>query len=93
MTKECISCFGPSQAAAELEASKAYSKDFMARHNIPTAAYGTFTNYEDAIAYLDSVDHQVVVKASGFINNTINLIQIIYDSIYRYCCWKRCFVT
>ncbi len=60
-----LNIFGPTQAAAQLESSKAYSKDFMAEIGIPTAEYGTFTNQADALAYLDSIDHLVVVKASG----------------------------
>uniref|UniRef100_A0A060T238 ARAD1C25982p n=1 Tax=Blastobotrys adeninivorans TaxID=409370 RepID=A0A060T238_BLAAD len=60
-----IPVFGPSEVAAQMEGSKTFSKDFMARHNIPTAAFGNFTSYDKAKAYLDSVDHQVVIKASG----------------------------
>lgn len=60
-----IRCFGPSKAAARMEGSKAFSKDFMKRHNIPTAAYGNFTDYKAACQYLDSADHIVVIKASG----------------------------
>ncbi|TVY16707.1 Bifunctional purine biosynthetic protein ADE1 [Lachnellula arida] len=60
-----IPCFAPSKAAAQLEGSKAFSKDFMARHNIPTAAYRNFTNYETAREYLENVDFRVVLKASG----------------------------
>jgi phosphoribosylamine---glycine ligase len=60
-----IRCFGPKQAAAEIEASKVFSKDFMARHHIPTARYATFTKLEDAIRYLESIDYPVVIKASG----------------------------
>jgi phosphoribosylamine--glycine ligase / phosphoribosylformylglycinamidine cyclo-ligase len=48
-----------------MEGSKAFSKDFMKRHNIPTAAYENFTDYEAARKYLDSVTHDVVIKASG----------------------------
>ena len=48
-----------------MEGSKAFSKDFMHRHNIPTAAYRNFTDYEEARDYLNSVDHKVVLKASG----------------------------
>ena len=47
-----LKCFGPIQDAAQLEGSKAFSKDFLARHNIPTAAYGNFTDIDDALAYL-----------------------------------------
>jgi phosphoribosylamine--glycine ligase/phosphoribosylformylglycinamidine cyclo-ligase len=60
-----IPCFGPRRAAARLESSKAFSKDFMSRHKIPTAAYRTFTAFGDAEAYIRSVGHRVVVKASG----------------------------
>lgn len=48
-----------------MEGSKAFSKDFMKRHQIPTAAYEIFTEYEAARKYLDTVDHDVVIKASG----------------------------
>lgn len=48
-----------------MEGSKAFSKDFMQRHNIPTAEYRNFTNYEEAKAYLDSIDHNIVIKADG----------------------------
>ena len=57
--------FGPSKAAATMEGSKTFSKDFMKRHGIPTAAYENFTDYDKARAYLDSVRHNVVIKASG----------------------------
>ena len=60
-----IPVFGPSEAAARLEASKAYSKQFMSRQNIPTAEYAVFTDFEKAKAYIDSVNHEIVVKASG----------------------------
>jgi len=57
--------FGPSQAAAQLEGSKAYTKDFLARHEIPTAAYANFTEVEPAIAYIRKVGAPIVVKADG----------------------------
>ncbi|KAL2863021.1 bifunctional aminoimidazole ribotide synthase/glycinamide ribotide synthase [Aspergillus lucknowensis] len=60
-----IRCFGPSKAAARMEGSKVFSKDFMRRQNIPTAAYENFTDYEKARQYLDSVSHNVVIKADG----------------------------
>lgn len=60
-----IKCFGPSKAAARMEGSKTFSKDFMKRHNIPTAVYENFYEYEPARKYLDSVDHTVVIKADG----------------------------
>lgn len=60
-----LTIFGPSQAAAQLESSKAFAKAFMQQHNIPTAAYETFTDYEMACDYLDAHPGPVVVKASG----------------------------
>jgi len=60
-----ILCFGPSKKAAEIEGSKTFAKDFMKQHGIPTAAYSNFSSYDSAKAYLDSVDHSVVIKASG----------------------------
>ena len=57
--------FGPSQAAAELEGSKAFTKDFLARHGIPTAAYGNFTDLDAAIAYIRQQGAPIVVKADG----------------------------
>src|ERR671912_280940 len=50
-----IGCFGPKRAAAQIEASKVFAKDFMARHRIPTAGYATFRQFEEAIQYLDSL--------------------------------------
>lgn len=60
-----IRAFGPSQAAAQLESSKAFAKDFMARHGIPTARYSVFSNYSDAHRHLSSLTYPVVIKASG----------------------------
>lgn len=60
-----VPCFGPSAAAARLEASKAFSKDFMARHGLRTARYECFTEFEAAREYVAKVDYRVVVKASG----------------------------
>jgi phosphoribosylamine---glycine ligase len=57
--------FGPTKAAAQLESSKAFSKDFMKRHGIPTAAYETFTDLGAAHAYVDKVGAPIVVKADG----------------------------
>ncbi len=65
LSAERIRCFGPSQAAAQIEASKSFAKDFMARHKIPTARYATFNKIADAIAYLERTDYPIVIKASG----------------------------
>jgi phosphoribosylamine--glycine ligase len=60
-----LRCFGPSQAAAQLEGSKAFTKDFLARHHIPTAAYQTFTEINPALAYLKTQGAPIVIKADG----------------------------
>ncbi|MBU6436512.1 MAG: phosphoribosylamine--glycine ligase [Betaproteobacteria bacterium] len=57
--------FGPTQAAAQLESSKAFAKDFMARHGIPTAEYRTFTDAREAHAYIDAKGVPIVIKADG----------------------------
>ena len=60
-----LRCFGPKRLAAQLEGSKAFTKDFLARHAIPTAAYKSFTKVEDAILYIKKIGAPVVVKADG----------------------------
>ena len=60
-----LACFGPSAAAAQLEGSKTFAKDFMARHGIPTAAYGKFTDIDEAIAFIHQQGLPIVVKADG----------------------------
>jgi phosphoribosylamine--glycine ligase len=60
-----IKTFGPSQAAARLEGSKTFSKDFFIKYGIPTAAYATFDNYDAAREYLDTINYPSVVKADG----------------------------
>lgn len=60
-----LTIFGPSQAAAQLEGSKAFTKDFLARQNIPSAAYENFTEVEPALAYLRQKGAPIVVKADG----------------------------
>ncbi|MZI94239.1 phosphoribosylamine--glycine ligase [Vibrio sp. CAIM 722] len=57
--------FGPTKGAAQLEGSKAFTKDFLARHNIPTAAYANFTEIEPALAYVREQGAPIVVKADG----------------------------
>lgn len=64
-TEAGLRCFGPTQAAAQLEASKRFTKDFLARHHIPTAAYSVFTEVEPAIAYIKKQGAPIVVKADG----------------------------
>ena len=60
-----LKCFGPSQGAAQLESSKAFAKHFMARHNIPTAAYAVVTSIDEGLATLDTMALPVVLKADG----------------------------
>ena len=60
-----LPCFGPDAAAAQLEGSKAFAKDFLQRHNIPTAAYRNFDSLEPALAYIREHGAPVVVKADG----------------------------
>lgn len=62
-----IAIFGPTKAAARLEGEKAYAKDFMQRHSIPTAEFETFTSFDAAKAYIESKpsEYRVVIKANG----------------------------
>lgn len=60
-----LPCFGPSQAAAQLEGSKAFTKDFLKRHGIPTGYYATFTNTDEALAYVRQQGAPIVIKADG----------------------------
>ena len=64
-----IAVYGPSAKAAQIESDKAFSKDFMARHQIPTAEYGNFTDFDEALAYIEELvlnsDQLPVIKASG----------------------------
>ncbi|MET0118479.1 MAG: phosphoribosylamine--glycine ligase [Sedimenticola sp.] len=60
-----LNCFGPTAGAAQLEGSKAFTKDFLARHEIPTADYQTFTEVDQALAYLDEKGAPIVIKADG----------------------------
>ena len=63
--KEGLRVFGPNKKCAQLEGSKAFSKEFMIKHNIPTAKYKEYTNLEEAISEIDSFGYQVVIKADG----------------------------
>jgi phosphoribosylamine--glycine ligase len=60
-----LRCFGPTKAAAQLEGSKAFTKDFLARHKIPTADYQNFTAIEPALAYVRKNGAPIVIKAHG----------------------------
>ena len=60
-----IKTFGPSQAAAQLEGSKTFSKDFFIKYGIPTAAYASFDNYTAAKDYINDIEYPTVIKADG----------------------------
>ncbi len=62
---EGLACFGPTRAAARLEGSKVFAKEFLARHDIPTARYASFTDASAARAYIEKTGAPVVVKADG----------------------------
>lgn len=63
--KAGLNIFGPTKSAAQLEGSKAFTKDFLARHQIPTAEYQTFTEIDPAIAYIRDKGAPIVIKADG----------------------------
>ncbi|HAU5071338.1 TPA: phosphoribosylamine--glycine ligase [Clostridioides difficile] len=63
--KEGLRVFGPNKKCAQLEGSKAFSKEFMIKHNIPTAKYKEYTNLEEAISEIDNFGYPVVIKADG----------------------------
>lgn len=63
--KKNLKIFGPTQKAAQLESSKIWAKNFMRRNNIPTASFEIFEDPEKAIAYVNSINHPVVIKADG----------------------------
>ncbi len=65
LTQEGVPAFGPTRAAARLESSKAFAKQFMARHGIPTARFAIFDDFASAERHLKQVDYPVVIKASG----------------------------
>ena len=60
-----LKCYGPTQRAAQLEGSKSFTKDFLARHGIPTADYATFTELQPALDYLSDKGAPIVIKADG----------------------------
>jgi phosphoribosylamine---glycine ligase len=63
--KENLQIFGPTKEAAIIEGSKSFTKDLMKKYNIPTAAYETFTNFEDAKSYVEKIGAPIVIKADG----------------------------
>ncbi len=75
--------FGPTKAAAQLESSKDFAKQFMARHNIPTAKFRTFTNVADAHAYIDAEGAPIVIKADGLAAGKGVVVAISADEAHR----------
>ena len=63
--EENLKIFGPNKKCSQLEGSKAFSKDFMIRHNLPTAKYKGYTDLDKAIAEIDEFGYPVVIKADG----------------------------
>ncbi|MBV52453.1 MAG: phosphoribosylamine--glycine ligase [Coxiellaceae bacterium] len=74
-----LCCFGPTQAACQLESSKQFCKDFLKQHNIPTAGYACFTEIEPALTYLESHPLPVVIKADGLASGKGVIIAGTYD--------------
>jgi len=62
---EGLAIFGPTKAAAQLESSKVFAKDFMHKYHIPTASYENFTEYNEALAFTRTLSYPLVIKASG----------------------------
>ena len=60
-----LKCFGPRAAAAQLEGSKVFTKNFLQRHDIPTASYASFNSLSAALAYVESLEMPIVIKANG----------------------------
>jgi phosphoribosylamine---glycine ligase len=75
--------FGPTQAAAQLESSKAFAKAFMQRHGIPTASYATFTDAAAAHAHVDQVGAPIVVKADGLAAGKGVVVAMAADEAHR----------
>ena len=77
-----IAVFGPSKGAAQLEGSKVFAKDLMKKYNIPTAAYGVFTEVEPAKQFIDEVGAPIVVKADGLAAGKGVVVAMTVDEAY-----------
>ena len=78
-----LPCFGPNAAAAQLEGSKAFTKDFLARHAIPTAAYQNFTDLDAALAYIREQGAPIVIKADGLAAGKGVIVAMSVDAAER----------
>ena len=65
LKKRDLRVFGPKKAAAVIEGSKSFAKELMKKYDIPTAEYETFTDYEEAVKYIEKVGAPIVIKADG----------------------------
>jgi len=74
-----LRCFGPTKGAAQLEGSKAFTKDFLARHKIPTGSYQNFTDIEPALAYIEEQGAPIVIKADGLAAGKGVIVAMTYD--------------
>jgi len=83
-----LRCFGPTQQAAQLESSKAFAKDFLARHQIATAEYANFTEIEPAIAYIHKMGAPIVVKADGLAAGKGVILAQTEDEAIAAICWQ-----
>jgi phosphoribosylamine---glycine ligase len=79
--------FGPTRAAAQLESSKAFAKDFMQRHSIPTAAYATFADPAAAHAYIDGRGAPIVIKADGLAAGKGVVVAMTLDEAHEAVSW------
>ena len=78
-----LTIFGPGKGAAQLEGSKAFTKDFLERHQIPTASYGNFTDLDQALTYLHKVGAPIVIKADGKVDQReLNFVRIQFVNMY-----------
>jgi phosphoribosylamine--glycine ligase len=86
-----LKCFGPTQQAAQLEGSKSFTKAFLTRHNIPTAAYETFTELEPAVDYIRAHGTPIVIKADGLAaGKGVTVAQTLEQALHAL---QDCFTT
>jgi len=78
-----VKCFGPSAKAAEIEGSKAFSKDLMAKYGVPTAEYQNFKNHEQALKYLRSKPDASRLVIKAYVTNFIVCVFLPLDTISR----------
>ena len=82
-TEKGLKIFGPTKAAAQIEGSKSFAKDLMAKYGIPTAGYGTFTDAEEAKAFIRQKGAPIVVKADGLAAGKGVIVAMTLDEALR----------